>query len=76
MCIPGPLQYTGTAEDVLRDDRAGIIVRHDMFRTNHNIISGFDDLSNRKPNSILLYHLLDHSLRYLCRVRREQPDAS
>ena len=28
-------------------------MRHDVFRTNHNIISSLDDLSSRKPNSIL-----------------------
>ena len=50
-------------------------MRHNMFRADHNIVSGFDDLSGRKSDSILLYDLFDSSLRDLCRLCREQPNA-
>ena len=69
-------RYREVYRDVLRDDGTSVIVGHDVFRTNHNIIPSLDDLSSRKPDGVLLHDLLDHSLGDLGRMRREQPDAS
>ena len=69
--IPSPRLAIHKDMDVLRDDRAGVIMGHDMFGANHHIISSLDDLPSWKPNSILLHDLFDHSLGYLGRLRRE-----
>ena len=41
-----------------------------MFRSDHDIVSRFDDLSHWETDSMLLNDLLDHSLRYLALVRK------
>ena len=51
-----------------------VATNHDTTRANRSIVSNLDYLPERKPNDILLHHLLDHSLGYLGRLCREQPN--
>ena len=48
----------------LRDDWAGVVVGHDVLRTNHEVVAGLDDLAQRQTDGIPLYDLLDDGLRY------------
>lgn len=48
--------------DVLGNDRTCVIMCHDMLRTNHNIVSSFDDLAPRKTDGVFLDDLFDDRL--------------
>lgn len=52
-------------ESTLGDDWPSIVMSHNVFRTNHNIVARLDDFAVRKTNSILLDDFFDDSLGYV-----------
>lgn len=56
---------------LLGDDWSSVVVGHDMFWANHDIVSRFDYFSIGDINCVLLHNLFDESL-WNGRGRREQ----
>ena len=67
-CLESAKSESGLAkawsgEHKLGDDGAGIIVAHDMFWTNHDIVSCSNSLSRRQAQCISLHYFFDERLR-------------